>query len=249
MGKDAPPTLSSIVIAHHALAISEGVDAWAETLVSIELAEKDPKSLLPRRKRPPSSRGARARLRDRPARDPRDGRGARGDDGRGTRGAPLVPVAVTVETRGDRGDARKPPRHRRRTPQGGQLGDPPGREDRGRGARRRATRGGELVRRPGRAARRAHDQGQERSVPHRRDRRRRRRSAGAAPRRRRSYGDPSTARRETQIISPSRRTRAAIGSRPPSRRSSSRAPSRRSSARYSRSSAATDWSPRCPRTS
>lgn len=40
MGKDAPPTLSSIVIAHHALGIEQGVDAWAESIVSIELAEK-----------------------------------------------------------------------------------------------------------------------------------------------------------------------------------------------------------------
>jgi hypothetical protein len=47
MGKDAPPTLSSIVIAHHALGISEGVDAWAETLVSIELAEKEPEAVPP----------------------------------------------------------------------------------------------------------------------------------------------------------------------------------------------------------
>lgn len=41
-GKDSPPTLSSLVIAHHALGIREGVDAWMETVEGIELDAADP---------------------------------------------------------------------------------------------------------------------------------------------------------------------------------------------------------------
>lgn len=37
MGKDAPPILSSMVIAHHALAIAEGFDVWAENVQGVEL--------------------------------------------------------------------------------------------------------------------------------------------------------------------------------------------------------------------
>lgn len=36
-GTDAPPTISSMVIAHHALAIEQGFDAWAESVDGIEL--------------------------------------------------------------------------------------------------------------------------------------------------------------------------------------------------------------------
>ena len=37
MGADSPPTMSSLVIAHHALAIEQGVDAWIESVQGIEL--------------------------------------------------------------------------------------------------------------------------------------------------------------------------------------------------------------------
>lgn len=36
-GEDSPPTLSNLAIAHHALAIEEGFDAWIETLDSCEV--------------------------------------------------------------------------------------------------------------------------------------------------------------------------------------------------------------------
>lgn len=47
MGKDAPPTLSSLVIAHHALAIAEGFDAWVETVDGIELNAAEGSELPP----------------------------------------------------------------------------------------------------------------------------------------------------------------------------------------------------------
>jgi hypothetical protein len=37
MGAQAPPILSSMVIAHHALGIEQGFDAWSETVEGIEL--------------------------------------------------------------------------------------------------------------------------------------------------------------------------------------------------------------------
>lgn len=37
MGKESPPLLSSLVIAHHALGIEQGIDAWIETVDGIEL--------------------------------------------------------------------------------------------------------------------------------------------------------------------------------------------------------------------
>jgi len=36
MGKDSPPTISSLVIAHYALGIEQGADAWMETVDSVE---------------------------------------------------------------------------------------------------------------------------------------------------------------------------------------------------------------------
>ena len=42
IGKDAPPLLSSLVIAHHALGIEQGVDAWMETVDGITLDAGDP---------------------------------------------------------------------------------------------------------------------------------------------------------------------------------------------------------------
>ena len=43
IGKDSAPMLSSLVIAHHALAIEMGVDAWADTIDGIDLdVEKVP---------------------------------------------------------------------------------------------------------------------------------------------------------------------------------------------------------------
>lgn len=41
MGKESPPLLSSLVVAHHALGIEQGFDAWAETVESIELDATD----------------------------------------------------------------------------------------------------------------------------------------------------------------------------------------------------------------
>ena len=37
IGADSPPTMSSLVIAHHALAVEQGVDAWIETVDGVEL--------------------------------------------------------------------------------------------------------------------------------------------------------------------------------------------------------------------
>ena len=42
MGKESPPTMSSLVIAHHALGVEQGVDAWIETVEGIELDAEDP---------------------------------------------------------------------------------------------------------------------------------------------------------------------------------------------------------------
>lgn len=36
-GKEAPPTISSLLIAHHALGVELGADAWMETVDGIEL--------------------------------------------------------------------------------------------------------------------------------------------------------------------------------------------------------------------
>lgn len=36
-GQDSPPTLSNLVIAHHALAIEQGFDAWLETVTGCEV--------------------------------------------------------------------------------------------------------------------------------------------------------------------------------------------------------------------
>lgn len=36
-GQDSPGTLSNLVIAHHALAIEAGVDAWIETVEGVEV--------------------------------------------------------------------------------------------------------------------------------------------------------------------------------------------------------------------
>lgn len=48
MGAASPPTLSSMVIAHHALAVEEGFDAWAETVLGIELnANQDGEPVVP----------------------------------------------------------------------------------------------------------------------------------------------------------------------------------------------------------
>lgn len=48
MGAASPPTLSSMVIAHHALGVEEGFDAWAETVAGIELnAEQDGAAVVP----------------------------------------------------------------------------------------------------------------------------------------------------------------------------------------------------------
>lgn len=41
MGEASPPTMSSLVIAHHALGVEQGVDAWMESVVSIELDAGD----------------------------------------------------------------------------------------------------------------------------------------------------------------------------------------------------------------
>jgi hypothetical protein len=37
MGQDSPPTMSSLVIAHHALGVEQGIDAWIESVEGIEL--------------------------------------------------------------------------------------------------------------------------------------------------------------------------------------------------------------------
>lgn len=44
MGKDSAPTLSSLVIAHHALGIATGIDAWIETIDGIDLEADDGKA-------------------------------------------------------------------------------------------------------------------------------------------------------------------------------------------------------------
>lgn len=36
-GDESPGTLSNLVIAHHALAIAEGIDAWIETVEGVEV--------------------------------------------------------------------------------------------------------------------------------------------------------------------------------------------------------------------
>jgi hypothetical protein len=41
MGEGAPPTLSSLVVAHHALAIELALDPWIETVEGVELKAKD----------------------------------------------------------------------------------------------------------------------------------------------------------------------------------------------------------------
>lgn len=38
----APGALSDAVIAHHALGIAEGFDAWAETVLSVEITNETP---------------------------------------------------------------------------------------------------------------------------------------------------------------------------------------------------------------
>lgn len=40
-GKDAPAALSDMVVAHHALAISEPFDPWAERVLSIEIKQEE----------------------------------------------------------------------------------------------------------------------------------------------------------------------------------------------------------------
>ena len=40
-GADSPGALSDMVVAHHALAIPVGFDAWAETVVSVEIVQED----------------------------------------------------------------------------------------------------------------------------------------------------------------------------------------------------------------
>lgn len=41
IGKDSPPILSSLVVAHHALGIAEPFDAWAEGVEGVELESTD----------------------------------------------------------------------------------------------------------------------------------------------------------------------------------------------------------------
>jgi hypothetical protein len=41
MGQDSPPTLSSLVMAHHALGIETAIDPWIATVDEIELTTKD----------------------------------------------------------------------------------------------------------------------------------------------------------------------------------------------------------------
>jgi hypothetical protein len=41
IGKDAPPMLSALVIAHHALGVAEGFDVWRRSVVGVELEQPD----------------------------------------------------------------------------------------------------------------------------------------------------------------------------------------------------------------
>ena len=48
LGEGAPGTMSALVIAHHALAIDVGVDAWMETVEGVELeADEDADTVNP----------------------------------------------------------------------------------------------------------------------------------------------------------------------------------------------------------
>lgn len=49
LGVDSPPTMSALVIAHHALGIEQGVDAWLETVQGIELDAPDEAAADPTR--------------------------------------------------------------------------------------------------------------------------------------------------------------------------------------------------------
>lgn len=40
-GKDAPGALSDMVVAHHALAIAEAFDPWAEKVLSVEVKQEE----------------------------------------------------------------------------------------------------------------------------------------------------------------------------------------------------------------
>lgn len=56
MGADSPPTLSSLVIAHHALGIEEGFDGWSESVAGIELdADQDGEPVVPPTQPAPST--------------------------------------------------------------------------------------------------------------------------------------------------------------------------------------------------
>jgi hypothetical protein len=58
-GDESPGTLSNLVIAHHALAIEEGVDAWIETVDGIEVVvlgkEEDGEAAVPPTPEDPST--------------------------------------------------------------------------------------------------------------------------------------------------------------------------------------------------
>ncbi len=41
LGTDAPPMLSALVIAHHALGVPEGFDVWRRSVVGVELQEPE----------------------------------------------------------------------------------------------------------------------------------------------------------------------------------------------------------------
>lgn len=56
-GTEAPPTLSSMVIAHHALAIEQGFDAWAESVDGIELELENGAEAVPPTEPDPSTGG------------------------------------------------------------------------------------------------------------------------------------------------------------------------------------------------
>jgi hypothetical protein len=45
IGRDAPPMLSALVIAHHALGVSEGFDVWRKSVVGVDL--KTPEGVPP----------------------------------------------------------------------------------------------------------------------------------------------------------------------------------------------------------
>ena len=47
IGKDAPPMLSALVIAHHALGVQEGFDVWRRSVLGVELESEGVPPTLP----------------------------------------------------------------------------------------------------------------------------------------------------------------------------------------------------------